>query len=114
MITMKRDIDQYCSIAPRLGADVDDTAKGIISLEELGYRVDPEKMIKEFESETHFRTYSLERDPSFTANTNALLALLHRQDASRFSSQIIKAAEFLCKYWWDSDGEIRDKWVCVP
>ena len=95
-------------------ADVDDTAKGIISLEELGYSVVPERMIKEFESETHFRTYSLERDPSFTANTNALLALLHRQDASRFSSQIVKAAEFLCKYWWDSDNEIRDKWVSSP
>ena len=77
MITMKREISQHCSIAPRLGADVDDTAKGIISLKELGYSVGPEKMIKESESETHFKTYSMERDPSFTANTN-LLALLHR------------------------------------
>ncbi|KAL8787614.1 MAG: hypothetical protein Q9195_007702 [Heterodermia aff. obscurata] len=102
--------DGIIGFAPRIGADVDGTAKGIISLVELGYKVDPEKMIQEFETDTHFRTYSLERDPSFTANTNALLALLHRQDTLRFSNQIIKATEFLCKYWWDSDSEIRDKW----
>ena len=70
-------------------------------------------MLEEFESETHFKTYSLERDPSFSANTNALLALLRQPDASRFSSQILKAAKFLCDYWWSSDNEISDKWVRI-
>lgn len=90
---------------------MDDTAKGIISLGELGYRVGPEKMIDEFESESHFKTYRLERDPSFSANANALLALLHQPEAFHFTTQILKAARFLCDYWWNSDNEISDKWV---
>lgn len=70
-------------------------------------------MLEEFESEIHFKTYSLERDPSFSANANALLALLRQSDASRFSSQILKVAKFLCDYWWNSDNEISDKWVRI-
>lgn len=70
-------------------------------------------MTEQFETETHFKTYSLERDPSFSANTNALLALLHQTDAYRFSSQILKAAKFLCDFWWKSDDKISDKWVRI-
>ena len=70
-------------------------------------------MMAEFECETHFKTYSLERDPSFSANTNALLALLRQPDVSRFSSQVLKTTKFLCDYWWNSDNEISDKWVRI-
>ena len=73
--------------------------------------VGPEKMIEEFESESHFKTYRLERDPSFSANANALLALLFQPKAFHFATQILKAARFLCDYWWKSDNEISDKWV---
>ena len=99
-------------VAPRLEADVDDTAKGLICLNEMGYSIGPEKMIKTFEAEKRFLTYALERDPSFSANCNAVLALMHQPDPSQFSSQIVKIIQFLCDYYWDADGIISDKWVC--
>ena len=98
--------------APSFEADVDDTAKAISCLNVLGRPVSPESMIQTFEADTHFRTYAGERDPSCTANSNALLALLHQPDVSLYSNQILKITKFLCDYWWTSDGRIEDKWVC--
>lgn len=98
--------------APYFEADVDDTAKTITSLNMLGRPAGPRRMIEVFETDSHFRTYVGERDPSFTANCNALLALLHQPDVSFYSSQILKVAKFLCDYWWRTDGRIKDKWVC--
>nr|UOW59923.1 SonA [Paraconiothyrium archidendri] len=99
--------------APSFEADVDDTAKTISTLNVLGRTVSPESMIKTFEADTHFRTYVGERDPSATANSNALLALLHQPDVSKYSSQILKITKFLSDTWWTSDGKIDDKWnIC--
>lgn len=96
--------------APFFEADVDDTAKTISSLNMLGRPVSPNSLIEVFEAETHFRTYAGERDPSPTANCNALLALLHQPDVSLFSTQIHKVAKFLVDFWWKADGKIVDKW----
>ncbi|KAI0972982.1 aphidicolan-16beta-ol synthase [Xylaria arbuscula] len=96
--------------APYFEADVDDTAKTISSLNMLGRPVSPNTLIEVFEAETHFRTYAGERDPSPTANCNALLALLHQPDVSLFSTQIHKVAKFLVDFWWKADGKIVDKW----
>ncbi|KAI0861469.1 Copalyl diphosphate synthase [Xylaria cubensis] len=96
--------------APFFEADVDDTAKTISSLNMLGRPVSPKSLIDVFEAETHFRTYAGERDPSPTANCNALLALLHQPDVSLFSGQIFKVAKFLVDFWWQADGKIVDKW----
>ncbi|KAI1751254.1 Copalyl diphosphate synthase [Xylaria castorea] len=96
--------------APFFEADVDDTAKTISSLNMLGRPVSPNSLIEVFEAETHFRTYAGERDPSPTANCNALLALLHQPDVSLFSSQILKVSKFLVDFWWQADGKIVDKW----
>ncbi|KAI0906511.1 aphidicolan-16beta-ol synthase [Ustulina deusta] len=96
--------------APFFEADVDDTAKTISSLNMLGRPVSPNTLIEVFEAETHFRTYAGERDPSPTANCNALLALLHQPDVSLFSTQIHKVAKFLVDFWWKADGKIVDKW----
>jgi aphidicolan-16beta-ol synthase/syn-copalyl-diphosphate synthase len=98
--------------APSFEADVDDTAKAISCLNVLGRPVSLESMIQTFEADTHFRTYAGERDPSCTANSNALLALLHQPDVSLYSNQILKITKFLCDYWWTRDGRIEDKWVC--
>jgi len=68
-------------------------------------------MIKSFESLTHFRTYISERNPSFTANCNVLSALLAQTNLSWYSAQILKIVSFLCDYWWDNDGYIKDKWA---
>lgn len=99
-------------VAPGFEPDADDTAKGILSLGMLGSCIGAENMLRSFEAENHFRTYPGERDPSFSANCNVLIALLHQSDVSRYSTQISKAVKFLCTYWWDSDARIKDKWVC--
>lgn len=100
--------------APGFQADVDDTAKAITSLTKLGRVASPLQMAKVFEANTHFRTYQGERDPSLTANCNALAALLTQPDVMNYGSQIQKTTKFLCDYWWHSDGQIRDKWNTCP
>jgi aphidicolan-16beta-ol synthase/syn-copalyl-diphosphate synthase len=66
-------------------------------------------MINEFDGEGHFRTYKMERNPSFSANANALVALLYTPEPSIYIDQISKTASFLCDAWWE--GTINDKWV---
>ncbi|KAJ2985001.1 hypothetical protein NUW58_g5768 [Xylaria curta] len=99
--------------APFFEVDVDDTAKTISTLNKLGRPVSPKSLIETFEGENHFITYKGERDPSPTANCNALLALLHQPDVSVYSSQIEKIARFLIDFWWTSDGKTAEKWnIC--
>ncbi|CAG9982014.1 unnamed protein product [Clonostachys byssicola] len=96
--------------APRFMADVDDTAKTLICLKQLGEKVDPGKMIETFESQTHFKTYESERNPSFSANCNALLALLYQEGPQQYSSQVFKMVVYLCDQWWTAMNDIKDKW----
>ncbi|OJJ82720.1 uncharacterized protein ASPGLDRAFT_59136 [Aspergillus glaucus CBS 516.65] len=100
--------------APSLQADADDTAKALISVSMLGDPVPATGLLSEFEGKTHFRTYQGERDPSFTANCNALLALLSQPDLPALAPQIEKATTFLCDTWWEADGHIGDKWNLSP
>ncbi|KAK7418727.1 hypothetical protein QQX98_003745 [Neonectria punicea] len=95
--------------APRT-ADVDDTAKGLLALSLLGRHVRPDAMIKVFEGRDHFTTFGSERDPSLTSNLHVLLCLLHQPDVSQYHSQIVKATLFICRWWWDSDSRVKDKW----
>lgn len=67
-------------------------------------------MIAEFETDTYFKTYMTERNPSFSANCNVLCALLYGPDPNVYADQIFKAASFLCNSWWE--GPLKDKWVC--
>ncbi|PVI05738.1 aphidicolan-16beta-ol synthase [Periconia macrospinosa] len=96
--------------APGLPPDVDDTAQCIVCLNKFGRDALPEGMIKAFEAKTHFRTYASERNPSFTANCNVLSALLAQPNTTHYTNQILKVVEFLCNYWWENDGNIKDKW----
>ncbi|KAF3480656.1 ent-kaurene synthase [Arthroderma uncinatum] len=96
--------------ACNLEADADDTAKALLALSILGHHTSPAGLLKEFECETHFRTYRGERNASFSANCNVLLALLSQPDPSVYTSQIEKATKFLCNTWWESDTFIEDKW----
>ena len=97
-------------IAPELLSDTDDTAKALLSLHLIGKSPSPVPMINEFDGEGHFRTYKMERNPSFSANANALVALLYTPDPSLHIDQISKTVSFLCDAWWE--GTINDKWVC--
>ncbi|KAI0107056.1 terpene synthase family protein [Nemania sp. FL0031] len=104
--------------APNVVSDVDDTARGLLALATLRLSkiedADIEPMIKQFQVDDHFRTYPFERGPSFTANCNALLAILHVRNPQRFSREIVKIVRFLSTHWWECDGDIRDKWNLCP
>ncbi|ODM14970.1 hypothetical protein SI65_09722 [Aspergillus cristatus] len=93
---------------PTLMADADDTAKTIISLNVLGKRVRPDRLIEVFENGGHFRTYAGERNPSFSANCNILSALLHSAEPEQYLREIELALRFLCDL--HSSGDMRDKW----
>jgi len=59
----------------------------------------------------HFKTFSGERNSSFSANCNALNALLHSPDVNQYTAVIVSSANFLCDLWWS--GEVSDKWVSI-
>lgn len=94
-------------------ADVDDTAKGLLALSLLDQHVSPDAMIKVFEARDHFTTFGSERDPSLTSNLHVLLSLLNQPNRSHYHSQILKSALFVCRWWWNSDSIIKDKWVSI-
>ena len=97
--------------APGLGADADDTAKSMLILSLLKQDVSIDPLLQHFESDAYFKTYPLERDPSFSANCNVLAALLHADDPTKYSSQIEKVVKFLLSVYEDHELKIRDKWV---
>ncbi|KAJ5489264.1 Phyllocladan-16-alpha-ol synthase [Penicillium diatomitis] len=96
---------------PGVCPDADDTAKALLVLNLLEQKTSPDAMLESFETEKHFKTYPLERDPSFSANCNVLLALLHVEHPSLYTPQIEKAARFLHKHFRGSEGlKVQDKW----
>ncbi|KAJ5904103.1 Phyllocladan-16-alpha-ol synthase [Penicillium tannophilum] len=99
---------------PHVCADADDTAKTILVLNLLHQQVLPDAMLKAFETEHHFKTYPHERDPSFSANCNVLLALLHTNNPSQYAPQIEKATRFLHSHFRESELKVRDKWNLSP
>lgn len=99
------------SEAPGFEPDLDDSAKAIVAFNLSGRPANPKGLIEVFETRTHFRVYPGERDPSFSANCNALSALLCQRDLSSYSTQITKLVNFLCNHMWHSNDEIRYKWV---
>ena len=100
--------DSLVGFAPRLLADADDTAKTIYTLSQLGRQISPDHMIMEFEANDHFKTYKYERNSSFSANCNILLALLHTAHVDIYAPCILKIVKFICGSW--ATTTIRDKW----
>lgn len=97
------------TLAPTALPDVDDTAKAIAALRYLDRPANPDALLHAFETESHFRTYQGERNPSFSSNCNVLISLLILEDPTAYVSQIVKAANFLCKQV--INGDVIDKWV---
>ena len=91
-------------------ADADDTAKAVLTLNLLGRNTSPEQMISAFKSEDgHILTYPDERNASFSANCNALIAMLRAPEVSKHIQLIESLTEYLCQSW--SSGRLKDKWV---
>jgi len=98
--------------APGVLEDADDTARTLMALKLLGQDINPAPMIKKFEASDHFRTYEMERNPSFSANCNVLLALLELESVDQYLPQIEKTLTFLLQKW--DSGEVVDKWNISP
>lgn len=100
---LSRTVDTSCV------PDSDDTANAIMALHHLGRSVSVDTLIREFESHNHFRTYAGERNPSFTSNCNVLMCLCMLENPIPYSSQIAKAANYICSQ--AVAGNVKDKWV---
>ena len=99
------------NLAPFVGADADDTAKGILALELLGIRISVKELVKEYEGDEYFKTYALEINSSFSTNCNVLMALLNTPRPMEFETQIKKIVRYLCKSWDKRENGLQDKWV---
>ncbi|PLB51302.1 Ent-kaurene synthase [Aspergillus steynii IBT 23096] len=98
--------------APGFLADADDTARTFLASTYLGSQLSPSALVKHFEAPDHFQTYRLERNPSFSANANILLALLRTSDPGVYTTQIKKAVRFILAGW--NNGQLLDKWNLAP
>jgi hypothetical protein len=98
--------------APGLLPDADDTARSLMTLQLLGRNPTYAPMIEEFEVKDHFRTYDYERNPSFSANCNVLIALLYLDQVDQYEAQISKALDFVMLKFEQDD--VADKWNVSP
>ncbi|KAL8952793.1 MAG: hypothetical protein Q9222_001297 [Ikaeria aurantiellina] len=98
--------------APGVLEDADDTARAIIFLCLIGHQFPPDQMIQRFENGNHFKTYSSERNPSFSANCNILIALTYVSHPIKYATAISKATRYLCDAW--EEGAVNDKWNLSP
>ena len=65
-----------------------------------------------FDSEDCLKTYRFERNPSVSANCNALLALILEQTSSSSRIKTIeRVVSFVCERWTSANGWLEDKWV---
>ena len=72
-------------------------------------------MIDYFDSRDCLKTYTAERNPSVSANCNALLAILLDSDEIDESQSKIKTIEkvtaYICESWSNANGALEDKWA---
>lgn len=92
-------------------ADMDDTAKIIFCLKSLGKDVSLRSKIETFAEQTHLKTYLTERNHSFSANCNDLLALLRQEVPQELSAHKLQISGFLCDSRWDSFSKTENQWV---
>lgn len=97
------------SIAASFTSDADDTPKALLSLLLIGRKVSPAGLVEKFDNGAYFKTYALERNPSFSANCNVLEVLLHLEEVDNYTSQISRIITFLCNSW--VEDSLMDKWV---
>lgn len=94
--------------APGILPDADDTARCLLTAELLGEEVDFSPMISKFRAEPCFKTYEMERNPSFSANCNVLLALVSSKNAQKHGQEIEAISKYLLALW--RAGNVSDKW----
>lgn len=101
--------------APGIEPDLDDSAKASIVFSLLGRPGFTSRVVEFFDSTECLKTYRAERNPSVSANCNALLSIV--LDSDEYPSKIgtiEKVVAFTCNNWWSSSGLLNDKWVEPP
>ncbi|KAL8687225.1 MAG: hypothetical protein Q9218_006544 [Villophora microphyllina] len=102
-------------LGPGIEPDLDDCAKASIILSLSGKSGFSESIVRHFDAPRCLKTYPAERDPSVSANCNALLSML--LDNGNYSSKVEmigRIAVFVCDSWTESKGAIKDKWNLSP
>ncbi|PYI10684.1 hypothetical protein BO78DRAFT_414321 [Aspergillus sclerotiicarbonarius CBS 121057] len=94
--------------APGILPDADDTARVLMTVEFLGTETDSGAMVQGFRSATCFKTYDFERNPSFSANCNVLLALVSSSTAQHHVLEIRATVDYLLGLW--RTDNVSDKW----
>ena len=98
--------------APYVESDADNTAKAISTLALLGRSASPQGLILRYETREYFKTFTHDRNPSFSTNCHVLKALLNLvPENSEQMPQIEKLIKFLCNCWWTTNGRIEDQSV---
>ncbi|KAI1364392.1 hypothetical protein F5Y08DRAFT_215094 [Xylaria arbuscula] len=92
--------------ASRLMVDADDTAHAITCLKLLGQDESAAKITRALLERIQSNVY---RELSFSANCNALLALLHQDTPRNYYEQIIKCVGLLCDVWWTAINRVECK-----
>ena len=99
-------------LGPGIEPDLDDSAKASIILSLSGKLGFSEDIVRSFDAPKALKTYRIERDPSISANCNALLSMvLDKSDYPSKGMTIEKVVSFICDGWMDTEGSIKDKWV---
>ncbi|KAL8897928.1 MAG: hypothetical protein Q9207_006959 [Kuettlingeria erythrocarpa] len=104
--------DGVVGFAPGILEDVDDTARALMTLQALGKPANPARMVENFQTDSHFRTYKLEGSPSFSANCHVVLSLLGYSDLEGYERHIERALTYLLGA--EESGPISDKWNLSP
>lgn len=93
---------------------MDDSAKTSIIYSFLGLPGISQTIVDSYDSARCLKTYDMERDPSFSANCNALIALmLDNNQFEQKTNTIEKVVRFLCGSWFRRSGVLEDKWVSL-
>ncbi|KAL8961804.1 MAG: hypothetical protein Q9193_001693 [Seirophora villosa] len=104
--------DGVVGFTPGVLGDADDTARVLMALQSLGQPANPERMVQNFQTDSHFRTYQLESSSSFSANCHVVLSLLGYRELNGHEHHIEKALTFLLRA--EESGPISDKWNHSP
>ncbi|KAL8794967.1 MAG: hypothetical protein Q9195_002549 [Heterodermia aff. obscurata] len=97
---------------PGIEPDLDDSSKASIVLSFCGYPGLTSRIVDYFDSEHCLKTYRSERNPSVSANCNALFALVLDQTSSSSRIKTIeKVVTFVCERWTSANGCLEDKGV---
>ena len=98
--------------APGIEPDLDDSAKSSTIFSLLGRSGFTSHIVQHFDSVECLKTYSAERNPSVSANCNALLSIVLDAEGHQSNiAAIVKVTTFICDSWWRASGSLNDKWV---